>query len=125
MAVNILYIVLGIFMIFHGLVHMLAPGVYWEKFTDVDGFPYKTTFFGGRLDLGDRGVRLFAAFWVVAMLGFVVAGFAVLFNSSWWPAAALGAALFSLVLCVFDWSWARFGALIDVGVVFVALFRMS
>ena len=53
-----LRIVVAVFLILHGLVHLIGFVVPW-KLIKTDEFPYSTTVLAGRVDLGDRGVRLY------------------------------------------------------------------
>lgn len=65
----------GIFL--HGLVHLLGTAVYL-RLTEVPEFPYKTTLFGGRWDLGSAGIGVFGLLWAGAAFGFGIAAVAIL-----------------------------------------------
>jgi hypothetical protein len=111
----IVSIVLGL----HGLIHLIGTLLYM-KLTEVEGFTYKTTLLGGRWDLGEKGIRIFGALWVVPAVGFVIIAVAMLAGWGWWQPALIAISLFSLILTVFDWNVAYAGAIIDV-VILVAL----
>jgi len=112
---------LAIFLILHGLVHLLWFVVPWQM-TVVDGLPYRTTIFGGNIDVREGGIRFLGLLWVLATIGFVVAGLGLLFSASWWATAVLVAAVYSFLLCLISLPESKWGALIDVGIVAILLF---
>jgi hypothetical protein len=58
----------------------------------------------------------FGILWLVATVGFVASGLGpMLGRSKWWP-TVLGVAPLSLFLCIFGWSDAWFGVLLDVAI---------
>ena len=75
--------IFALFLIAHGLVHLLWFVVPWQ-ITEVDGLPYSTTIFGGRFDLGTGGIRFYGLLWIVPTVVFVVAGIGLLFSAPWW-----------------------------------------
>jgi hypothetical protein len=105
-------IVVAIVLIGHGLVHLLGFVVPWQLAT-LEEMPYKTTLLAGALDVGTTGIRVVGLLWLLAAIGFVVAGVAVFALRSWWGAVTLGVALFSLVLCILGWPDTRFGLLVN------------
>jgi hypothetical protein len=101
----ILTIVMGIFFILHGLVHLLYAGQslrFFElqpKMTWPDG-----AWLTSRL-LGDPATRMLAAILlVVAALGFIAAGLGLLLHQEWWRLAAVGSALISLFIFSLLWD---------------------
>jgi hypothetical protein len=44
-------------LVLHGLIHLMGTAVYM-RLADVQGLSYKTTLLGGRLDLGENGMRI-------------------------------------------------------------------
>lgn len=96
----------------HGLIHLLGLVAYWPLAT-VSELPYKTTFLGGRWDVGAAGMRVFAVLWLVSALGFVVAAGAHRLGQPWWLGIMIGSAILSLAITLLDWSNARIGALIS------------
>lgn len=66
-------LIIGIFFILHGLVHLLWFVVPW-RITTVDGLPYSTRVLGQRFDVGDTGIRMVGLLWLAATLGWVIAG---------------------------------------------------
>ena len=103
---------LGLLMVLHGIAHL--PGFVgpWRLAT-IEGLPYRTTVLGGRLDIGDAGMRVLGAAWLALALGFGLAGALALANRPWWSAAATAAALASLVICLVQLPEARIGAVVD------------
>jgi len=106
-------IALAAFLVVHGLIHLIGMAVYM-KLGKVDGLPYKTTLIGGRWELGEAGMKVFGALWVVPALGFVGAAAALGFDWVWWKPLLLGVILLSLCLTVLDWSGAYAGAIVNV-----------
>jgi hypothetical protein len=108
-------IALGILMLLHGIAHL--PGFLgaW-RLAALEGMPYKTTILAGRLDLGDAGIRLVGAVWLVLALGFVLAALATLAGRGWWWPAALCAALGSLLLSALEWPEARIGVAVNLAI---------
>ncbi|HHC72217.1 MAG TPA: ABC transporter permease [Thiotrichales bacterium] len=110
---KIIQIVAAIVLVLHGLIHLMGTAVYM-KLAELEGFSYKTTLLGGRLDLGEGGIRVFGALWVVPAIGFVAVGVALLAGWEWWPPVLVAATLFSLVLTALDWSVAYAGVIVNV-----------
>jgi hypothetical protein len=96
----------------HGLIHLMGATVYL-KLGEVQGLAYKTTILGGRVDLGDVGIAVFGALWILPALGFVAAALGLLEGWDWWKLALLATTLVSAVLTVLDWNVAFMGAIVD------------
>ena len=101
-------LVLGV----HGLIHLLGATVYL-KLGEVQGFAYKTTVLGGRVDLGDGGIRVFGVLWILPAIGFVAAALGLLEGWNWWSVALLATTLVSTMLTALDWNVAFMGAIVD------------
>lgn len=108
----------ALFLAIHGLIHLLGTAAYM-KLVEIEGLPYKTTLLGGRWELGERGIRVFGALWIVPAVGFVLAALALGLGWAWWQPLVVVAALLSLVLTALDWSEAYAG--IAVNVIILAL----
>lgn len=106
-------IIVAIVLVLHGLIHLMGPAVY-IKLTEIEGFSYKTTLLGGRWDVGDNGIGIFGAVWVLPAVGFIVAAVALLAGREWWRRVLVGVTLVSLVLTVMDWSVAYAGVVINI-----------
>lgn len=114
-------IVFGIFLVLHGLVHLLyaahsarffelRPGMIWP-----DG-----SWLLARL-LGNDATRLVvAALLVAAALVFIAGGLGLTFRQEWWRPATLGAAVFSSALFLLLWN-GRLQALDEQGAVAVLI----
>jgi hypothetical protein len=113
-------VILALFLILHGLVHLLWFIVPWHLMT-VEGLPYSTKIVAGRLDIGDSGIRFVGLLWALATLAFIVAGVGLLFSTSWWFVITVGATLFSLCLSVLAWPDSRWSALIDILILAILL----
>ena len=105
-------------LIAHGVAHAVGFVVPW-KLMSTPEMPYKTTILGGMLDVGDAGVRVLGVVWLIATLGWVLLGGAVLSGLSvrLWLFAMLA---LSFALCAMGWPEARIGLVLNV-VLLVAL----
>lgn len=110
---KIIQIILAIFISLHGLIHLIGPAVYM-KLTEIQGFSYKTTLIGGRWNLGENGIRLFGALWIVPALGFILAAVALLAGWEWFQPALIVVTLISLVLTALDYRIAYAGVVINI-----------
>jgi hypothetical protein len=102
-------------LILHGLVHLIGTAVYL-KLTDIQDFSYKTTLLGGRVDLGDGGIRAFGVLWFLPAFGFALAAFALLQELDWWRTALRAVTLLSLGLTGLDWNVAFAGAIVNIAI---------
>jgi hypothetical protein len=119
---NIIALLVGVFFIAHGLIHILyvvpAPDENWP-------FDLGHSWLLIRLGLGERVLRgLGTVLWIAAMAGFVLAGLGVfgipLLKDVWRPVAAVSSVVSFLLIGLF---WHRsfvFALLIDAAI-FVAL----
>jgi hypothetical protein len=110
--IRFLSISLAVIAILHGLIHLMGFLAYWPL-AKIPDLPYKTSLLDGRLELGAGGMRLFSLLWLLAALGWVVAGALLAFGRPAWAPLMLGATLLSLVICILDWGVAFRGALVD------------
>ena len=51
-------------LVVHGLIHLMGTAVYM-RFGEVKGLTYKTTLLSGHWELGEGGIRVFGALWVL------------------------------------------------------------
>ena len=102
-------IVLGL----HGFIHLIGTAVYM-KLTEIQGFSYKTTLLDGRWDIGENGIRIFGALWVLPAVAFIVAAIALLAGWEWWRLVLVAGTFLSLVLTVLDWRIAYAGIVINI-----------
>lgn len=106
-------IVVAVVLFLHGLVHLMGTAVYMRLAT-IETFAYKTTVLGGRWDLGQGGMKLFGALWLIAAAGFVASSISLLLGWGSTHLLVLGVSLFSLVLTVLDWDVAYAGIIVNV-----------
>jgi len=104
-------IAMGVFFILHGLVHLLYAGHslrYFQLRPDIT-WPDGAWLFS-RL-FSDQTTRLLAGVMLVlASIGFVIAGIALILQQDWWRPAVIGAAVFSSLIYFLFWD-GRFRAL--------------
>jgi hypothetical protein len=102
----------AILLLAHGIAHL--PGLLgaWRLATFPE-LPYHTTLLAGRLDVGDGGMRVMGALWLVVALAFVAAATGAFLGRGWWTSLAVAAALASLALCALEWPAARIGAVVN------------
>jgi hypothetical protein len=108
-------IALAILMGLHGIAHLPGFVGAWRLAT-LEGMPYEATILGGRLDLGDAGIRVVGAAWLLAALGFVLAAVAAATGRDWWMQAAVAAALGSLALSLVELPAARVGLAVNLAI---------
>lgn len=108
----------AVFIILHGIAHLMATSVYW-KLNESPDLPYTTAILGGRIDLGETGIAFFGLLWLVAGLGTALAGVALLLHPAGARGLLLGITLFSLTLCMMVLEAARVGLLINLGILAV------
>jgi hypothetical protein len=113
--------VLAYLLIAHGVAHAVGFVVPWELVSTPE-MPYKTTVFGGMLDAGDVGARALGVVWLMAAVGFVLMGGAVLtgLGARAWLFAIV---MLSIGLCAAGWPEARIGLVVNAALL-VALFAM-
>ncbi len=97
----------------HGLIHLMGFTTYWQL-AEIKELPYKTALLNGQWEVGDSGIRLFGALWLIATVGFVAAAYGLLTQQDWWQAVMWGAALLSLALTALDWTVAFMGVAINI-----------
>ena len=68
-----MHIIFGIFLIAHGVAHLVGFVTYW-KIASFEEMPYKTTLLADRVDVGDVGIRIVGVLWLLIGLAFAVLG---------------------------------------------------
>jgi hypothetical protein len=117
---KILLYAASIVVFLHGLIHLMGVAVYL-KITEIKGLDYKTKLLGGRWDVGDTGIRLFGALWLIPTIGFAIAAYGLVAGLDWWRPTLLATTLFSLVITGLDWTVAYMGTIINVVILAVLL----
>jgi hypothetical protein len=112
---------LAIFLVLHGLIHLIGFVVPW-KIIQTSEFPYTTTVLAHKIDLGVIGIRLVGLLWLVGAVLFLIAGYALWTLAPWWQGYTFWVTIFSLVLCTLGWPESQFGFYIDVVLLALLLF---
>ena len=107
-------ILLALIFLGHGIAHLPGFLVSWEL---VVLEPYRTTILVDYFDIGDRGIRVMGAMWLLGFLAFALSSVGVWLRRSWWSRVALLTAIFSMVLCALDWPDAQIGLYINVALI--------
>ena len=126
-------VIAGIFLVLHGLVHLLYFGQSARLFELKSGMIWPDGSWAFSKLLGEKGTRTLASiFCILAAGGFVIGGAGIFFGQSWWRTAVVASAAFSGVLYILFWNGrlqhldnqGGVGLLIDVAIlVAVLVFR--
>lgn|SRR5262245_18314730 len=107
------------FLAAHGIAHVMGFAVPW-KFVTSPELPYRTTIFTGLWDVGDAGIRVVGAFWLVGAALFLAAAATWAFDWSSAIVLTVTAVGVSTLLCGIDWPQTNIGLTIN-GAIAVAL----
>jgi hypothetical protein len=95
----------GVFLVLHGLVHLLYYGQSSRRFELKPGMIWPNGSWAFSKLFGDSPTRLLASiFCILAAAGFVIGGAGIFFSQSWWRTAVLASAVFSGVLYILFWN---------------------
>ena len=98
-------VLIGIFVILHGLVHLLYFGQSWRMFEMQPGMTWPDGSWAFARLVGNDATRLLASLLlVVAAKGFIVAGIAILAAQAWGATLLLVVSIFSSVLYILFWD---------------------
>lgn len=123
-------IILGVFLVLHGLVHLLYMGQSQRFFELQPGLIWPDGSWLFSKLLGDDPTRTVTSIGLVlAAVGFVTGGMGLFWQQSWWRPALVGSALFSSVLYLLLWDggWQNLddkggvGLLINIGLLTAVL----
>jgi len=95
--------VLALLFVIHGVAHLPGFLTAW-RLASLEGMAYKTTLLAGSVDVGDVGIRIVGVVWLLAAIGFVVAGVGTALATSWWSMLTAVVASISLALSVLEWA---------------------
>jgi len=109
-------IALAVVLFLHGFAHLPGFIVSW-RLADLKDMPYKTTILTNAVDVGDIGIRVIGALWLIAALMFVVSGTGLLAHTAWWRSVTMASAGFSLALCVVGWPDSRIGVFVNIVII--------
>jgi len=98
-------IIFGVFIVLHGLVHLLYFGQSARYFELQPGMVWPDGSWAFSRLLGDEATRLLASIsCVLAAIGFVTGGTGILVRQNWWRPVVVGSAVFSAVIIVLFWD---------------------
>jgi len=102
-----LRIIVGVFMVLHGLVHLLYFGQSARYFELQPGMVWPDGSWVFSRFLGDEVIRkLVSVLLVLAALGFVAGGAGIFIKQAWWRPVVAGVAAFSAVIYILSWDGA-------------------
>ena len=98
-------IIVGVFIVLHGLVHLLYFGQSHRHFELQPGLVWPDGSWAFSKLLGDEATRLLASIsCVLAAIGFIAGGIGILVRQAWWRPVVVGSAVFSAVIIVLFWD---------------------
>jgi hypothetical protein len=98
-------ILFGIFLVLHGLVHLLYFGQSARYFELQPGMAWPDKSWAFSRLLGNGATRILASIaCVLAALGFVAGGLGIFLSQAWWHTAIVGTAAFSAVIFILFWD---------------------
>jgi hypothetical protein len=103
-------IAVALILLVHGIAHVVGFLGAWRL---AESVPYRTTLFGGRVDVGDVGIRIAGVFWLLIALAFAVAGVVAWARVPWWTSYAITLLPISLAMCVAGWPEAKLGIVVN------------
>jgi hypothetical protein len=102
---NVIKVVAAVFLVLHGLVHLLYLGQSAGLFELQPGLHWPDGSWALSRLLGDNGTRTLAGiFCLLAAAGFVLGAAGIFFGQAWWRTAAAVSAAFSGVLYLLFWN---------------------
>jgi hypothetical protein len=99
------HVVIGMFIVLHGLVHLLYAGQSWRLFELQPGMIWPDGAWALSRLLGEEATRWLASLaCALAATGFVAGGAAILVRQAWWRPTVVGAAAFSAAIFLLFWD---------------------
>jgi len=100
-----LSVIFAVFLILHGLVHLLYVGQSAGYFELQPGMAWPAGSWAFSRFLGNGGTSLMASvLLVLAALGFVAGGVAIFAGQAWWQPLVAGTAVFSILIFILLWD---------------------
>lgn len=97
--------IIGVFIVLHGLVHLLYFGQSRRLFELQTGMVWPDGSWLFSKPLGDAATRVLASIsCVLAAIGFVAGGIGIFAGQAWWHPVVVASALFSTVLYILLWD---------------------
>lgn len=109
-------VILVLLLLVHGIAHLPGFLVNWQL-RSFPELPFRTTVFGGTLDVGLIGIRAVGVGWLLVAIAFVCAALGVLLRSGWWQPLAYSAIGASVLLTAAGWPEARLGLVVNAVVI--------
>jgi len=101
----VISVIAGVFLVLHGLVHLLYFGQSARMFELQPGMIWPDGSWAFSKLLGDNVARTLASIiCILVAVGFVSVGIGIFFGQSWWRAAVVTSAMFSGVLYILFWN---------------------
>jgi len=98
-------IIFGVFIVLHGLIHLLYFGQSRRLFELQPGMVWPDGSWAFSRLLGDEATRLLASIsYVLAAIGFVAGGTGILVSQAWWRPVVVASAAFSAVIIILFWD---------------------
>jgi len=122
--------IFGVFIVLHGLVHLLYFGQSARYFELKPGMVWPDGSWAFSRLLGDEAARNLASIsLILAAIGLVVGGIGILVSQAWWRPVVVGAAAFSSVVYILFWNGRMqnldgqggIGLLIDIAILLAVL----
>jgi hypothetical protein len=100
-----LQLIFGVFIVLHGLVHVLYFGQSARLFELRPGLVWPDGAWTFSKLLGDEATRTLASIaYVLAAIGFAAGGIGILVGQAWWRPVVVASAAFSAVLAILFWD---------------------
>jgi hypothetical protein len=116
-------IVLALLLVAHGIAHLPGFLVDWQL-RSFPELPFRTTIFGGVVDVGTTGIKVVGLSWLMVALTFVAAAVGVVMRAPWWQPVVYPTLAASVIMTLAGWPDARFGLLANaVIVILIAIGR--
>ena len=97
--------IIGVFIVLHGLVHLLYFGHSWRLFELQPEMAWPDGSWVFSRLLGDETTRLLASIsCILAAIGFVAGGAGILVGQAWWRPVVMASAAFSAVILILFWD---------------------
>jgi hypothetical protein len=101
----VLRFIIGVFIVLHGLVHLLYFGQSWRLFELQPEMVWPEGSWAFSKLLEDEATRLLASIsCILAAIGFVAGGTGILVRQAWWRPVVVGSAAFSAVIFILFWD---------------------
>ena len=114
-------IIFGVFLVLHGLVHLLYFGQSMRRFELKPGMTWPDGSWALARPLGDATTRTLAGIaCIIAAIGFITGGAGVLLSLTWWRPVIVATAIFSSAAYVLFWD-GKLHALPDQGAVAILI----